>query len=102
MSRDEILPADASETRETAEPGDTTGVTGALSTTGARPVTLAVGPEGGWTDYEADLLRTTGRATRGFELRTDQQPVLARCDRHLGRRGTPCELELLGDPVGLD
>ncbi|WP_323773135.1 16S rRNA (uracil(1498)-N(3))-methyltransferase [Alcanivorax sp.] len=35
----------------------------------AEPVTLAVGPEGGWTDYEVDMLQQQGFACHSFGAR---------------------------------
>ena len=48
-----------------AHPGDYPDMPVALS----EPVTLAIGPEGGWTDYEAGLLRSSGFLCHRFGQR---------------------------------
>jgi 16S rRNA (uracil1498-N3)-methyltransferase len=48
-----------------AHPGDHP----ALPCNLAEPVTLAIGPEGGWTDYEVEMLQQQGFACRSFGAR---------------------------------
>jgi RsmE family RNA methyltransferase len=48
-----------------AHPGDYPDMPVALS----EPVTLAIGPEGGWTEYESDQLRDKGFACHRFGQR---------------------------------
>jgi 16S rRNA (uracil1498-N3)-methyltransferase len=48
-----------------AHPGDYPDMPVALN----EPVTLAIGPEGGWTDFEADLLRHSGFQCHRFGQR---------------------------------
>jgi RsmE family RNA methyltransferase len=49
--------------RLVADPGGTTSVTSALSDRDSQRVLLAIGPEGGWNDFELSLL-----AAHGFQI----------------------------------
>jgi 16S rRNA (uracil1498-N3)-methyltransferase len=57
-------------TRIVADPGSLTRMTSALADTGGGRVLMAIGPEGGWNDFELRLLESHGFTRVGLGSRT--------------------------------
>ena len=67
---DRLVPVAPRAVRLAAHPGDARTIADALRDRSAERVLLAIGPEGGWNDFELELLRVHGFVTAGMGART--------------------------------
>jgi 16S rRNA (uracil1498-N3)-methyltransferase len=70
LVEDHLGASSAGERRLVANPGSAMSVTAAIGRAPAERVLLAIGPEGGWTDYEVALLEAHGFEAVGMGPRT--------------------------------